>query len=90
MISIVDNSSTERGERMTDSTFLELKIKAAGYSIKGFSKKVGISRSCFYNKLKNTAEFKASEIMRIAEMLSLTDSEKEAIFFAGLVDKSST
>lgn len=43
---------------------------------------IGISRHSLYSKIENDTEFKASEIVKIAEVLRLSDAERDAIFFA--------
>ena len=39
-----------------------------------------------YNKLGNETEFKGSEIAKTTELLKLSKSEREQIFFAGNVE----
>ncbi len=86
MITNVDRTSTERGEHMTNTYLLETKIKAVGLTISAVAKKLGITRAGFYKKLNNDSEFKASEISKLSAILSLSDSERERIFFAHCVD----
>lgn len=71
---------------MTNKVELECALKRARLSKRGFAEKLGISIQALYNKINNTAEFKASEILKACEILSLANSEKEIIFFAHDVD----
>lgn len=71
---------------MTNAPLLEAKIKALGLTISKVAEDLGITRAGFYKKLNNSSEFKASEISKLSAMLSLTDTEREAIFFACCVD----
>ena len=88
MITNVDRKSTERqGEIMTNTNLLESKIRALGLTISMVAEKLGITRAGFYKKLNNGSEFKASEISKLSTMLSLSDSEREQIFFLQFVDR---
>ena len=68
---------------MTNKKLLEKKIKEAGKK-KGFlAKKVGLSRSGFYNCVTNKAFFNPTQINILCEELNITSlKEKESIFFA--------
>ena len=67
---------------MTDVIELEYALKKAKMTKKAFAIALGISLQTLYNKLNNSAEFKASEILKACEILGLKNSEKEKIFFA--------
>ena len=58
------------------------KIDQSGQSLISISKKMGITREALYHKLRGNSEFKASEIAKITEVLSLTKRERDSIFFA--------
>lgn len=64
---------------MVDSLKLSYFIKKAGYTNKDCAEKLGISYQGFLNKLNNVSEFKYSEIVSLAEMLSLSIEDK--VFF---------
>lgn len=66
---------------MTDSKVLKEKIAESGIPISFIARKIGISREGFYKKLNNETEFKASEISCVKEVLRLSNSERDAIFF---------
>ncbi len=56
-------------------------IESKGISMTFIAKKIGISRESLYNKVQGKTEFKASEIVKISSLLSLTNKEREMIFF---------
>ena len=67
---------------MTDSKKLEKIIKDSGYK-KGFiAEQVGLSRAGLCNCINNRAEFKASQINALCELLSIDTGQRNAIFFA--------
>ena len=65
---------------MTNGQMLEQAIQANGYKMNYISKKLNISYRAFYNKLKGNTEFKASEIVRLTELLKLTSEQRDMIF----------
>lgn len=67
---------------MTNTDLLQRKIDESGYKIRYIAEYIGISYQALYNKIGNKTEFLASEIMKLSELLKLTDEEREAIFFA--------
>lgn len=67
---------------MTNTKELEIELIRKDISKQKVADVLNISLSCLYNKLSNKAEFKASEIYKIAKLLDLTPSQKESIFFA--------
>lgn len=67
---------------MTNSKLLQESIESSGISITFVAKYIGISREGFYKKLNGVTEFKASEIMKIAELLHLNNTTRDNIFFA--------
>lgn len=71
---------------MTDTQMLRDKIKSEGVSITFLAKKTGITRECFYQRLRNETDFRASEIVAIAQALHMTREQREAIFFGNNSD----
>lgn len=71
---------------MTNTELLKEKIKKCGYRIDYVATQAGISYQAFYNKAENRTEFLASEIMKISELLKLTDDERNDIFFVNSVN----
>lgn len=67
---------------MTNKKLLEEAIKAKGLKKSFLAEKIGLSAAGFYNCLNNRAEFKASQINTLCDLLGIVDlAEKEAIFF---------
>ena len=67
---------------MTNTELLKNAIKQAGVTMTFIADTIGISRHSLYSKIENDTEFKASEIVKIAEVLHLSDAERDSIFFA--------
>lgn len=65
---------------MLDSKLLKSKIEESGMTVKAVAEKSGILRETFYNKLRGTGEFTASEIVALTRTLRLTRSERDQIF----------
>ena len=66
---------------MTDTKLLREAIDKSGMSITFISNEIGISREAFYKKINNITEFKASEIMKLSKILSLSNKSRDGIFF---------
>ena len=75
-------SISGRGDNMTDTKALYNAIERSGYLKKYIARQLGISYQGFLNKAKNRSEFTASEIEKLKDLLSLSSSERDAIFFA--------
>jgi hypothetical protein len=67
---------------MTNTSLLQEYIKKSGYK-KGFIiDSLGLSRYGFNLKCNNKAEFKASEIETLCNLLKIDTKNRMAIFFA--------
>lgn len=66
---------------MTNTELLKQKIDESGYKMQFIAEQIGVSYQALYNKIGNKTEFLASEIMKLSELLKLTDEERNAIFF---------
>ena len=66
------------------------KISCSHLSKRFIAEYLGLTRQGLYNKLSGEREFKGSEIKKLSVLLKLSDSEREAIFFADYVDKKPT
>ncbi len=71
---------------MTNIIELEVAIKRAQITKKELAHQIGISTQALYNKLNNSAEFKASEIAKTCDLLNLDRKDRDKIFFAQNVD----
>lgn len=68
---------------MTNKEMLEQAIRDKGLKKSFLAEKIGLTPAGFYNCLNNRAEFKASQINTLCELLGIEDLQtKEAIFFA--------
>ena len=76
---------------MTNTELLKKKIDASGLKIGYIVEKLGTSYAWFNKKLNNRKDFNATEMQILCEILNITDlAEKDRIFFAKNVEKSST
>lgn len=69
---------------------LEVAIKRAKLSKKAVANKLNISAMGLYKKINNITEFKVSEMISLANILSLNKETKEVIFFSEKVEYNST
>lgn len=67
---------------MTDSAALRDAIGKSGLKYGKIAAEMGISTYTLQKKIDNITEFKASEIVKLAALLSLSSLESSAIFFA--------
>lgn len=74
---------------MTDTERLIDVMNASGYKRSHIAKSVGLTVTGLMNKVNNESDFKALEIKKLCELLDLSISDKEAIFFADNVDNLS-
>lgn len=76
---------------MTNSVLLKKKIEESGLKIGFIVEKLSTSYAWFKKKLEGNKDFNAAEIQMLCEILNITDlEEKDRIFFAVNVEKSST
>ena len=70
---------------MTNWELLDKKIEESGLRRGFIYERLGISRSAWSQKRNGRADFSASQIQALCEILHITKlSEKERIFFANL------
>ena len=67
---------------MTDSAALRKAVDRSGLKYIKIAGEMGISPYTLQKKIDNETEFKASEIVKLSSLLSLSDSERTSIFFA--------
>lgn len=67
---------------MTASQKFKDYMKARGYTVKTLAEQVGMSHESLYQKIGNERAFKATEIMRISEILGMSTADRDEIFFA--------
>ena len=70
---------------MTNTALLEKRIAASGFKKSYIAKALGLSPYGLTLKIRNSNEFKASEIVKLCDLLNITDpEEKSAIFFSSM------
>lgn len=68
---------------MTDTARLERVISESGYKKSYIAKVIGLTPATLSRKIRNSSEFKASEIEGLCRLLGINDpGVKAAIFFA--------
>nr|DAD79352.1 MAG TPA: Protein of unknown function (DUF739) [Myoviridae sp. ctNQr16] len=67
---------------MTDSEALNKVIENSGLKLTFIARALKLSREGFYKKINNQTEFKASEIVKMQEILNLSNEQRDKIFFA--------
>ena len=71
---------------MTDFNALREKIDDSGMTMVAISAKSGILRETLYNRLNGKGDFTASEMIGLSKTLNLSNTERDAIFFAEKVE----
>lgn len=66
---------------MTNSLLFRKAVENAGIKYKFLAKSLGITPYGLQKKIENRSEFKASEIYLVAEVLNLSETDRNAIFF---------
>ena len=96
IVANVDRTSTqylgEKGEKnMVDTQLLDKRISESGKGKGYLSGKLGISIQSFRLKRTNVYPFTTDEVTKLCDELNITKlSDKERLFFAKNVDKTST
>jgi len=68
---------------LTNTEMLQQKIEKSGLKLQFIADQMGISRFALYQKIRNDADFRVPEVVKLCELLGITDmAEREAIFFA--------
>lgn len=65
---------------------LRASIARNGMTIRSISSEIGITEQALHNKLAGKAEFKNSEIKKIATLLSMSMEDVNNIFFDSVVN----
>ncbi len=66
---------------MANLELLRKRIRDSGMTVTSVTKKAGICRETFYNRLQGRGEFRASEIHALSDVLKLSGKEIDVIFF---------
>lgn len=75
------NATRKEWIKMPDIKMLKDKITDSGMTVKAVAEKSGILRETLYNRLKGVGEFTASEIVSLSNVLNLSQTERDDIFF---------
>lgn len=67
---------------MTDTVKFREAVAEKGLKYKYIAEKLNMTRQSLQQKIENDSEFKASEIKALQELLELSVTERDAIFFA--------
>lgn len=67
---------------MTNTKLLEAAIERSGLKKGKIAERLGVSRGGLINLINNRAEFRASQIQVLCDLLGLTTAQRDAIFFA--------
>lgn len=67
---------------MANTALLREAMKRSGMPTTTIAKRSGMLRETLYNRLEGKGEFKASEIVGLSDTLSLSNEERDRIFFA--------
>lgn len=71
---------------MTNTTEFEIELKRANISKRELAKAMGISEMALYNKIHNIYDFKSAEIAVACNLMKLSLTRKEEVFFNQIVD----
>ena len=71
---------------MTNGTLLRDKIDGSGIKYAFLAEKLGMSRQALSQKLASGGDFKAWQMLLIADILHLSDEDARAIFYPQDVD----
>jgi transcriptional regulator with XRE-family HTH domain len=78
------NYNRKEGKIMKNTLKLKAAIMESGMNQEQIAEMLGMTNATFNYKVNNKSEFKASEIKKLCEVLSIT--EVNAIFFADKVE----
>ena len=67
---------------MGNPEMLKGKIRESGMTVTAIAFKCGVTRESLYKKLNGETEFKASEIVKLTNILRLTQKERNEIFLS--------
>lgn len=75
---------------MTDTKRLKDRIDQSGLKLQWIAEQLGLTRFGLYKKLSGESDFRQQEIARLSEILELSAEDRDALFFAPMVEKNST
>ena len=66
---------------MVDLEKLKKAIQKKGLSYSDVAKALGVTRSCISHKMSGVIDFKVSQVYLLAELLGLSEQERDEIFY---------
>ena len=72
---------------MLNTQLLDEKIEKSGFKVGYLVEKLGLSRNGFDKKRKGVTNFRTAEIYVLCDLLNLSETDKENIFFAEKVER---
>ena len=75
-------TTREEEKGMTNTKLLEDAIERSGLKKGHIAERLGVSRANLVSLINDRAEFRASQIRVLSELLGLTTEQRDAIFFA--------
>lgn len=67
---------------MTNCKALEKIIKESGYTMQYIAYKLGITTAAFYNKRKGIRDFTVEEMLKLCDVLHISNPDREDIFLS--------
>mgnify|MGYP000631354842 FL=1 len=67
---------------MTNGKLLKEIAKAKQITLQELAEALGLTRQGLSKKIENRSEFRVSEVSKLAEILGLSEKQKQEIFFA--------
>lgn len=67
---------------MTNTDLFRKTVEKRGLKYRFLAETIGITTQGLQNKIENRTEFKAGEIIKLSEVMHLSNEEKDAIFFS--------
>lgn len=67
---------------MTNGKMLKEIAKARHITLQELANALGLTRQGLFKKIENRSEFRVSEVVKLSEILELSEKQKKEIFFA--------
>ena len=84
-LDVIKHHDSTKGVKMANIQLLKDTIKDSGMTFTAISDKTGILRATLYNRLNGVGEFTGPEITALAEVLHMTNKERDNIFLSDSV-----
>ena len=81
-INVPKMATLKGGFIMTNGKLLKEIAKAKQITLQELAEALGLTRQGLSKKIENRSEFRVSEVSKLAEILGLSEKQKQEIFFA--------